>query len=443
MIRSGYTVGRNTKESSLSDQLRRFKPRELEENVVASERKKDILLVPKSNRPVNPAHESLMQKCIQVVVDNFEQRPVKEIIPPAQMAEITKQLPVGLSPIIGAKFVYNENYWKRCCVEKYGWQNCHLHEHGLLWKQMYFEKLLTEKLEDFDIQSEDPEIIFGLIDACMDYIFTIKFNQLPSHIDLSEICALLPNVTRLDITYGVNKIGMSYERMLFGMKISDATGLAKVFDRTETLTSVVLSGNLIDDDLLRMLMTGLIKNNTITALDFSHNKITNHGARLLSKLLGENSVITYLNLADNNIHGEGGRYLARGLRENDSLLYLNLRLNKLGDEGCRLLFEGLQDNVSVTNLNVASNGAGTGAAQTLFSIIRDTEHKLAVLDISGNEFQAEHFELMRLSMSGNRALIGLDIRANPGYAEATRAVAEIDKMVHTNEYHSRKGEGHP
>jgi len=443
MIRIGYTVGRNTKESSLTDQLRRFKPRELEENTATSERKKEHQLAPKSNRPQNPAHETLMQKCIRVVVENFEQRPVKEIIPPAQMAEITKQLPVGLSPLIGAKYVFNENYWKRCCVEKFGWQNCHLHEHGLLWKQMYFEKLLTETLEDFDIQSEDPETIFSLLDACMDYIFTVTFRQLPSHMDMSEICALLPNLTKLNIMYGVNKIGMSYERMLFGMKISDATGLAKVFDRTESLTTVILSGNLIDDDLLRMLMTGLIKNNTITALDFSHNKITNHGARLLSKLLGENSVITSLNLADNQIHGEGGRYMARGLRENDSLLYLNLRLNKLGDEGCRLLFEGLQDNVSVTELNISSNGAGTSSAQTLFSIIRDTEHKLAVLDISGNDFQAEHFELMRLSMSGNRTLIGLDMRANPGYTEATRAVAEIDKMVHTNEFHIRRGEGHP
>jgi len=83
------------------------------------------------------------------------------------------------------------------------------------------------------------------------------------------------------------------------------------------------------------------------------------------------------------------------------------------------------------------------AAQTLFSIIRDTDHKLAVLDISGNEFAAEHFELMRLSMGGNRVLSGLDMRANPGYTEATRAVAEIDKMVHTNEFHSRRGEGHP
>ena len=69
-----------------------------------------------------------------------------------------------------------------------------------------------------------------------------------------------------------------------------------------------MSGNLIDDDLLRMLMTGLVKNNTITCLDMSHNKITNHGARLVSKLLGENSVLTALNLSDNQIHVEGGRF---------------------------------------------------------------------------------------------------------------------------------------
>ena len=62
-----------------------------------------------------------------------------------------------------------------------------------------------------------------------------------------------------------------------------------------------MPSNMIDDDLLRMLMTGLIKNNTITHIDMSHNKITNHGARLLSKLLGENSVITYLDLCDNQI----------------------------------------------------------------------------------------------------------------------------------------------
>ncbi len=433
MIRSGLSVGRNTTESSLNDQLRRFKPLALEDK----EDKVILDLAPKGPSFYNPARETLQQKCIKVLVANFAERPIQEAIPPEQMAEITSQLPVMIPPIVGARYIYNENYWKRCCIERYGWQNCNLDEHGLLWKQMYFEKLLQEKLEDFDPLTEEIEEIYDLIDACGDYIFTVSFNQLPSHLDLCDVCALLPNLSTLRALYGVNKIGMNYERMLFGLKISDATALAKCFDRTETLTTLCLSGNMIDDDLLRMLMTGLIKNNTITHIDVSHNKITNHGARLLSKLLGDNSVITTLDLSDNAIQTEGGRYLARGLRENDSLLSLHLRLNRLTDDGCRLLFEGLQDNLSLTELNISSNGAGNQSAQALFSIIRDPEHRLAVLDISGNDFQAEHFELLRLSMAHNQTLIGLDLRYNPGYGEATKAVAEIEKMVHTNEFHVR------
>lgn len=346
-IRCGYSVGRHTGESSLNDQLKRFKPRNLREE----NKDNDI----KYN---NPARETLKSKCINVIVKNFAINPITEIIPPEQMSEITNKLPTDLPPIIGAKYVYNEAYWKRCCVDKFGWHNCQLIEHGLLWKQVYFEKLLQEKLEDFDPQTEQLEDLYELVDSCMDYIFTITFRQLPSHIDLCDLCSLLPNLTKLDISYGVNKIGMNYERMLFGMKISDATSCAKLFESTHTLSTLILSSNMIDDDLLRVLTTGLIKNNTITHLDVSHNKITNHGARLLSKLLGENSVLTTLNVSDNHIHTEGGRYFARGLRENDALLELNLRLNHLGDDGCRLLLEGLQDNLTLTNLNISSNYAG-------------------------------------------------------------------------------------
>jgi hypothetical protein len=352
-IRCGYTVGRSTGESSLSDQLRIYQTKQIQYE------DKSRLTQAALSRPPNPAHEKLVTKCIRVVVENFDERPVREVIPPPLMAEITKSLPSNLSPIIAAKYIYNESYWKRCCVDKYGWHNCQLEEHNLLWKQLYFEKLLQERLEDFDAVTEDIESLYELIDACMDYIFTIRFRQLPSHLELFELCSHLPNLTKIDCVYGIKKIGMNYERLLFGMKISDATSLAKIFDQSDTLTTVILSGNLIDDDLLRMMMTGLIKNNTITYLDVSHNKITNHGVRLLSKLLGENSVLTSLNLSDNLVHAEGGRYLARGLRENDSLLQLNLRLNRLGDEGCGLLLEGLRDNTSLTDLNLASNAAGS------------------------------------------------------------------------------------
>lgn len=408
-IRCGFTVGRSTGESSLNDQLRVYQPRKL----IAEEKKRTTQS--QLNRPPNPAHEKLITKCIRVVIENFDARPVREIIPPPLMMEITKSLPTNLRPIIGAKYIFNESYWKRCCVEKYGWHNCNLLEHNLLWKQLYYEKLIQEKLEEYDAVTDNIEYLYELIDSCMDYIFTITFKQLPSHLELYDLLSLLPNLNKLDIIYGIKKIGMNYERMLFGMKISDATSLAKIFDHTETLTTVILTGNLIDDDLLRMLMTGLIKNNTITYLDLSHNRITNHGARLLSKLLGENSVLTTLNISDNQIHNEGGRYLARGLRENDSLLQLNIRLNRLNDEGCSLLLEGLRDNLSLTDLNIASNAAGNQSSQVLFSILRDPEHNITTLDISGNEFTSEHFELMRISMSNNKSLISLDCRRNPGY----------------------------
>lgn len=45
---------------------------------------------------------------------------------------------------------------------------------------------------------------------------------------------------QLDLTYGVNSIGMKYERMLFGMKISDASCLAKAIHATNTMSSLIL-----------------------------------------------------------------------------------------------------------------------------------------------------------------------------------------------------------
>ena len=424
-IRCGLSVGRTTQESSLSDQLKKFTTKSLIEPEKPT------------GKPANPAHESLKSKCLKVVVANFERMPIKGVIPPAQMASVIDSLPTDINPVIAAKYIYNESYWKRCCVDMLGWHNCRLEEHGYLWKQMFFENHLRSKLENFDSQSEDIDTLYELADACSDYIFTITFRQLPSHIDVSELFATFPNIVKLDLSYGIKKIGMSYERILFGMKISDATSLAKVFASTETITTVILSGNLIDDDLLRMLMTGLIKNNTITHLDFSHNKITNHGARLISKLLGENSVITHLNLSDNAIHSEGGRYLARGLRENDSLMKLNLRLNRLGDEGCKLLMEGVQENISLVDLNLASNSAGTQTTLMIYSVLRDVEHRLETIDLSGNLLSSENFMTLKLAVASNKTLRSLDLRKNPASADCQAIVAEIDKFTYNNEYNTK------
>jgi hypothetical protein len=55
--------------------------------------------------------------------------------------------------------------------------------------------------------------------------------------------------------------------------------------------------------------------------------------------------------------------------------------------------------------------------QTLLAVLRDPEHSLKTLDISGNELTYDHLEQMRHCLTTNKRLTSLDIRSNPGYAE--------------------------
>jgi Leucine-rich repeat (LRR) protein len=95
----------------------------------------------------------------------------------------------------------------------------------------------------------------------------------------------LPNLAHLTLTYGAKHIGMEYERPLFGMKMSDAETLKTNLRKTSSLVFLSLPGNLIDDDLVAILIKGLMLNKTITQLDLSHNKIGQTGARKIAKYL--------------------------------------------------------------------------------------------------------------------------------------------------------------
>lgn len=420
--RDGYTVGRSTVESNYIDQLKKYKLRVSPDGGVT---------VP--TKPLNPSHETLSNKCIDVIVANFERRPLPRSMPPSILRQVVARLPLTLNVLIATQHVSDEAYWKRRCVDAHGWHGCDLSEHGMSWKQLYLERHVQSVLEDFDAKTGSMEELIYTIDVCRDYIFTLTIHQLLSHIDLSLITARLPNLTALRVTYGVKRVGMNYESMLFGMKISDATGLARCLSETRSLTVLSLQSCLIDDDLLRMLMTGLIANTTLVQLDLSHNKITNHGARLLAKLLGENSSLAMLDVSDNQIHAEGGRYLGRGLRANSSLVRLNLRLNRLTDDGGRLLLEGMQDNVSLVQLNLGSNSIGYESTQVLGALLRDSGHAIETVDLAGNALTADDISFLHLSIERNNSLCSIDLRCNPGYAAATEAIEAINSIVRRNE----------
>jgi hypothetical protein len=95
----------------------------------------------------------------------------------------------------------------------------------------------------------------------------------------------LPNLTHLSLTYGAKHVGMEYERPLFGMKMSDAKILQECLRSTKNLIFLSLPSNLIDDDLITIMIKGLMLNKTITQLDLSHNKIGKQGVRKIAKFL--------------------------------------------------------------------------------------------------------------------------------------------------------------
>ena len=277
-------------------------------------------------------------------------------------------------------------------------------------------------LESFDA-SGDPQELLSLIETSKDYIFNLTIRQLLSHINLKILFNNLPNLVSLNLTYGANKLGMAYERSLFGMKPSDAMSLANSIASSAMLVSLTLKSNLINDELLSTLACGLEENNTIVHVDLSHNEIANKGARILARLLSrEDSCITSLVLCDNQIHADGGKYFGRALKVNGTLQELDLRLNRLSDEGGALLFDGLIANKSLSSLNVSCNCLGASTAKKCIEYLKADECALAFLDVTANEFTEEACERMEEVSSSN---LKIDARGN----DKNKFTARVNKII--------------
>lgn len=57
------------------------------------------------------------------------------------------------------------------------------------------------------------------------------------------------------------------------------------------------------------------------------------------------------------------------------------------------------------------------SVSTLCSIIRDPDHKLESIDLTGNLITEDQIELLKISISTNKSLVLLDLRKNPGYKQ--------------------------
>ena len=242
---------------------------------------------------------------------------------------------------------------------------------------------------------------------------------------MSIVFRNLPNLAYLTLTYGAKHVGMEYERPLFGMKMSDAKIFAECLRSTQSLIYLSLPGNLIDDDLISILIKGLMLNKTISQIDLSHNKISNSGARKLAKYLLASKILTHLNLSDNSIHYEGSRYIAQALKVNKSLKHLNLKLNRIDDKGGAKLCNDLQNNHSqLESLSLSSNSLGHMFCESLSEFLK-LNKTIKRLDISCNFIEDSNASTLKDSLESNTNIIEVDVRNNQLSLPVEREINEI------------------
>lgn len=376
---------------------------------------------------------------IKALAENYEVYPAFDRIPPEYLDHVIALLdPSKIEFANAAKFIRTEKFWKRLCRER--WPINQLQAHGLSYKRMYVERHLESLLEGFhpSRSSDNMDRLMREVEASKPCVHALRIQQLPSHLDLSIVLGTFPNLALLELKYGARKLGMDYEKAAFGMQLTDAMYLAKMVAKTRTLNRLVLSENLLTDESVHVLMSGLGKNDTITYLDLSHNKIGDTGVRRLCQLLDAQSVLTSLNLEDNAIRAEGAAALGQAISHNTVLQELNLRLNNLGDEGGAALLAGVRESTSLTALDVGGCELKTQSGKHLEALIRQTA-TLVHLEVSCNElagpaggkYLAEALEL-------NKSLLTLDLRKTGASEETTKTVHTLLSKRQASDKRSRR-----
>jgi len=327
---------------------------------------------------------SLVQICLRRVAQNFlTYNNLEKKLGKKQLEDVYAMLDLDMHLPEAAARISDENYWKRRTPARH--KTAQVEKHGLSWKQTFLELELQCALErvTIDYGIAEYEALRQQVIASRLHVFQLAVGQFPSHIDLSFLFDTLPALCSFSITYGNRRLGMDYERAMFGMKISDAQYLARNIRVSQTLVSLSLPCNMIDDELVKVLMGGLSYGHMLTHLDLSHNKIGDRGARRLASLLDPDYCLQSLDLSDNQVHANGCMHLGAHLAENVTCELLNLRLNRCEDNGVSHLFQDMCVNKYLKTLNISCNDLTLRCLPYMNSMLSENS-TLIELDLSAN-----------------------------------------------------------
>ncbi|XP_045398031.1 dynein regulatory complex subunit 5 [Lemur catta] len=390
----------------------------------------------------------LTELCLQHIVKNFQKNPVLKQLLPEHQQKVLNHLSPDLPLAVTANLIDDENYWHRCCVQR--WPVCDVARHGGSWKHMFFERHLENLLKHFIPGTTDPAVILDLVPLCRNYVRRIRVDQflppvrlLPpprpgdqsdsgsegdaeepamDHYQLGDLVAGLRHLEELDLVYGVKDCGMNFEWNLFLFTYRDCHSLAATIKACHTLKIFRLTRSKVDDDKARILIRSLLDHPALEELDLSHNLIGDRGARGAAKLLSH-SRLRVLNLANNQVRAPGAQSLAHALAHNTNLISLNLRLNCIEDEGGQALAHALQTNKCLTTLHLGGNELSEPTA-TLLSQVLAVNTTLTSVNLSCNHIGLDGGKQLLEGMSDNKTLLEFDLRLSDVAQESEYLISQ-------------------
>jgi Ran GTPase-activating protein (RanGAP) involved in mRNA processing and transport len=200
---------------------------------------------------------------------------------------------------------------------------------------------------------------------------------------------------------------LSVNSTLTGLLVQDALDVAAVAAIGDLLsslscrlTSLYLWGCELSDKV-DVLCKALHNNESITTLALSYNRIDDNGAYCLSDMLRRNNTILKVHLGANRFTHTGAAFLSVALARNSSLHFLDLSRNQLRSVGVWPLAVSLEGNTTLTVLDLRHNLIDETAAEMLCELL--AESAIATLRISGNQL-------------GDAAVVGLAARMRAGIA---------------------------
>ncbi|NWR70975.1 DRC5 protein, partial [Centropus unirufus] len=391
---------------------------------------------------------SLTELCLQHIADNFEKNPILDRLLPEHQRKVLERLSTGLPLTVTATLKNDEDYWKRCCTER--WKLCNVSNYGDSWKRMFLERHLENVLRRFIPNTTDPNQVLELIPLCKDYVKKLEVDQfLPPvkvdqkeeaddvsdtwsdvglevsthHYDLGVLITALPHLEELHLSYNVKDCGMNFEWNLFNFTHQDCCNLAGALKMCPSLKVFKLTHSEVDDDKTRLLVHNLLDHPCLVELNLSHNIIKDKGARAVGKLISQSQLET-LNLCNNQIHHLGAQAIAKALAKNPTLTSLNLRLNCVEDEGGEAIGRALLTNNTLKSIHLGSNNL-SGPTALIFSQVLAKNTTLTSVNFSCNHLGLDGGKQLLEGLANNKTLTECDLRLAEVSQEAEYFIYQI------------------